>query len=77
MPIERELDAHFSEYVRMQWEKYCRDAVTGNLVRGTLYGKAKRWWGTVLNEQKKPETIACDVIAASLDGKQLLVGECK
>ena len=77
LPIEQDLNAHFSEYVSMQWEKLCRDAVTGNLVKGVLYGRAKRWWGSVLNEAKKPEQIEFDVMAESLDKRHLLVGECK
>ena len=76
-PIEQALNAHFSEFVSVQWEKLCRDAVTGNLVGGIVYGQAKRWWGSVLNEDKKPEQLEFDVIAESLDKKQLLVGECK
>lgn len=51
----------------MQWEKLCRDAVTGNLVNRVVYGKAKRWWGSVLNEDKKPEQVEFDVMAESLD----------
>lgn len=77
LPIEQALNAHFSEFVSVQWEKLCRDAVTGNLVDGIVYGQAKRWWGSVLNEDKKPEQLEFDVIAESLDKKQLLVGECK
>ena len=77
LPIEQVLNAHFSEFVSVQWEKLCRDAVTGNLVDGIVYGQAKRWWGSVLNEDKKPEQLEFDVIAESLDKKQLLVGECK
>ena len=77
LPIEQALTAHFSKYVSMQWEKLCRDVVTGNLVNGVVYGKAKRWWGSVLNENKKPEQVEFDVMAESLDKKYLLVGECK
>ena len=44
---------------------------------GIVYGQAKRWWGSVLNEDKKPEQLEFDVIAESLDKKRLLVGECK
>ncbi len=77
LPVEQALNAHFSEYVSMQWEKMCRDAVTGNLVNGVVYGTAKRWWGSVLNEDKKPEQVEFDVMAESLDKKYLLVGECK
>lgn len=77
LPIEQSLEAHFSEYVSMQWESLCREAVTGNIVNGILYGQAKRWWGSVLNEDNKPEQIELDVVAESLDKKYLLVGECK
>ncbi|MBO5024915.1 MAG: ATP-binding protein [Bacteroidaceae bacterium] len=77
LPIEQTLKTHFTEYVSLQWEKLCRDAVTGNLVDGVIYGKAKRWWGSVLNEDKKPERIEFDVMAESLDKKYLLIGECK
>lgn len=77
LPLEQALVAHFSEYVSMHWEKLCRDAVTGNMVNGIVYGKAKRWWGPVLNEKKEPEQIEIDVMAESLDKKYLLVGECK
>ena len=77
MPLEQALAAHFSEYVSMNWEKLCRDAVTGNIVNGTVYGKAKRCWGSVFNEDKKPEQVEFDVMAESLDKKYLLVGECK
>ena len=77
LPIEQALTTHFSEYVSMQWEKLCRDAVTGNLVNGVVYGQAKRWWGSVFNEDKKPEQVEFDVMAESLDKKSLLVGECK
>ena len=77
LPIKQALSAHFSEYVSMQWEKLCRDAVTGNLINGIVYGKANRWWGSIINEDKKPEQIEIDVMAESLDKKYLLVGECK
>lgn len=77
LPLEQALAAHFSEYVSMHWEKLCRDAVTGNMVNGIVYGKAKRWWGPVLNEKKEPEQVEIDVMAESLDKKYLLVGECK
>ena len=77
LPVEQALAARFPEYVGMQWEKLCRDAVTGNLVGGVVYGRAKRWWGSVLNEDRKPEQVEFDVVAESLDKRYLLVGECK
>ena len=76
-PVEQALKAHFAEYVSLQWESLCRDAITGNLIDGVLYGEAKRWWGAVLNEDKKPEQVELDVVAESVDKKYLLVGECK
>ena len=47
------------------------------MIDGTLYGVAKRWWGTVLDKEKKPHQIELDVVAESLDKKKILVGECK
>ena len=77
LPIEQLINAHFSKYVSMHWEKLCRNAVTGNVINGVLYDNAKRWWGTVLNEENKPEQVEFDVMAESVDKKFLLVGECK
>lgn len=77
LPLERALESHFSEYVSMAWERLCRDAVTGNSLNGIVYGKASRWWGSVLNEERKPEQVEFDVVAESLDKTYLLVGECK
>lgn len=37
------------------------------MVNGIVYGKAKRWWGSILNEDKKPEQVEFDVMAESLD----------
>lgn len=77
LPIEEILKKQFAKYIGLQWEKICRDAVTGNMLNNVLYGKASRWWGSVLNEEKKPEQIELDVVSESLDKKYLLVGECK
>lgn len=77
LPIEQALNAHFDEFVSMQWEKMCRDAVTGNVVGNVVYGKAKRWWGSVGGGAKRIEQIELDVVAESLDKQYLLVGECK
>lgn len=77
LPIEHAYHAHFSEYVSLQWERMCRDAVSGNIIDGVVYGNAKRWWGSVLNEQKNSEQVEFDVVAESIDKKNLLVGECK
>ena len=77
-PIEQALSYdHFSHHVGLQWKRMCRDAVTGNKVYGTVYGRARRWWGSVVNEDEEPEQIEIDVVAESLNKKSLLVGECK
>lgn len=76
-PVEEAFNTNFSAYVGLQWEKMCREAVSGNKIGGVTYGLARRWWGSVLNEDKKPEQIEIDVMAESLDHKYLLVGECK
>ncbi len=77
MPIEQALNAHFSEFVSGWWEKLCRDAVTGNMINGVLYGKARRWWGAVQDKVRNLRQVEFDVVAESLDKKYLLVGECK
>ncbi|MDO4462361.1 MAG: ATP-binding protein [Bacteroidia bacterium] len=63
----------FNQYVSMHWEQICRDAVSGREIDGVCYGVASRWWGAV----SKGEMVEIDVIAESLDGRSLLVGECK
>ncbi len=77
MPVEQALDARFTEHVGGQWERLCREAVTGNRIGGVLYGPARRWWGSVLGADGKPESVEFDIVAESLDKRQLLVGECK
>jgi hypothetical protein len=76
-PIEEMLDAHFTEFVGLQWERMCRNFVTGNEIAGVLYGPARRWWGSVMDEGKTPVQIELDVVAESIDHRYLLVGECK
>lgn len=39
----------------------------------SMYNLAGRWWGNV----SRDEAIELDVVAQSMDGKKLLVGECK
>ena len=58
------------------WEKLCREAVTGNTIGGITYSEAKRWWGQVLIDGQYKD-VELDIVAESIDGKHLLVGECK
>lgn len=60
------------------WEKLCREYVSGREIDGIYYGLASRWWGNVaVKEEKRNVAMEFDVVAKSLDGKHLLVGECK
>ena len=72
-PILATLDSRFSGYVADYWEKLCRETVSGNEIDGITYSMARRWWGGV----SSGERIELDVVAESLDGRYLLVGECK
>ena len=76
-PIEMSLHRKLHLHISQEWENLCRNAVTGNVIDGVIYGEAQRWWGSVLNEFGKPDQIELDVVAESLDKKYLLVGECK
>ncbi|WP_243347131.1 ATP-binding protein [Parabacteroides sp. FAFU027] len=60
-------------YISFWWEKLCRQAISGIEVDGYIFGYARSWWGNV----SKDERIEVDVVAESIDGKVLLVGECK
>ncbi|MCH5222824.1 MAG: ATP-binding protein [Muribaculaceae bacterium] len=75
-PIEIDLQSGLVNFVSSFWEKTCRDAVTGNELFGVLFGKASRWWGSVKTVQGIRQ-IEVDVVSESIDGKTILVGECK
>jgi AAA+ ATPase superfamily predicted ATPase len=73
VPMLTALNNRFPGYVGEHWERLCREAVSGNEIDGVTYGMARRWWGGV----SRDERIELDVVAESLDGSRLLVGECK
>lgn len=73
-----EIDSDFAGYVSQHWEYMCREAVSGNRMFGHRWKEASRWWGTVPDEEKgKFREMELDVVAESIDGNALLVGECK
>ena len=76
-PVDLSIEQGLGQYISLHWEKMCRDAVTGNEIEGKIYGNALRWWGAVLDQDKAVRQIELDVVAESLDGTSLLVGECK
>ncbi len=67
------ISPEFSRYVSNWWEKLCRLAVSGNTIKGDVYGMAGRWWGNI----SRDEAIELDIVAESMDKKKILVGECK
>lgn len=77
LPIQKSIDEHLQEYISLWWEKYCRDAITGSTIDGITYGRASRWWGTVIGDNGQPRQEEIDIVALSLDSQYLLVGECK
>ena len=76
LPVRAALDKEFSTHVGHWWEHLCRDAVTGNMLSGTLWSEARRWWGKVQTDGKW-EDVELDVVAESIDHKAILIGECK
>ncbi len=78
LPLEAALDSQLSSHIGYWWEHLCRDAVSGNRIDGIIFGKASRWWGKVLIEgEEKPRDVELDLVAESIDGKSILIGECK
>lgn len=74
--VLEQIDRGFGEYVARYWEHLCREAVSGNLLYGHRWGEASRWWGSVKTVGSIRE-MEFDVVAESIDGTALLVGECK
>lgn len=75
-PVDALLNDQLSSHIGGWWERICRDAVTGNMIDGVLYGEARRWWGSILVDGK-PQDVELDVVAESIDKKVILIGECK
>lgn len=71
--VSKSIRENFGGYLSWHWERLCRRAVSGSTIDGITYGIASRWWGNI----SRTETLEFDVVAESLDGKTLLVGECK
>ena len=67
------IEASLSAFVGARWEILCRHAVSGNMVDGTVWNVAGRWWGSV----SRDKSVELDVVAESLDKKKVLIGECK
>lgn len=75
-PLEIDLQNNLNGFISGFWEKICRDAVTGNELFGRIFGEASRWWGSVKTAEGFRQ-LEIDILAETLDGKAILVGECK
>lgn len=69
----RMIEGSLSEFVGARWKILCRHAVSGNLIDGTVWNVASRWWGSV----SRDKSVELDVVAESQDKKKVLIGECK
>lgn len=67
------LHKEFASYVGGHWEDLARQSVPFLGVGGLRWGPASRWWGTGTNGV----AMEFDVVAESLDGRAVLVGEVK
>ncbi|MFA4947755.1 MAG: ATP-binding protein [Candidatus Krumholzibacteriia bacterium] len=67
--IEKDLPVHRAEI----WEALVRRSVPRLSIDGREWGTANRWWGGGLDK----EPLEIDVVAESVDGKAVLVGEVK
>lgn len=76
--VSRQFNTHVGEI----WERLCAEAVSLNNLDGSDWGVASRWWGNVPvngadGRRTGAEEIELDIVAKSLDGSRLLIGECK
>jgi uncharacterized protein len=70
--IWNEIDQKFPIYFSTIWEEICRQAVP-MLNLPVKFKPAKRWWG---GREKRPLP-EIDIVAESVDGKYILIGEAK
>ncbi len=71
-PVEAGLRAALPQHCAGAWEVLARESVPHLRIGGIGWGVASRWWG---NGREGP--LEFDVVAESLDGDSVLVGEAK
>jgi uncharacterized protein len=71
--VAREVERSLPLHVSSVWEDLVRDAVPRAVWSGRRWGEAAPWWGPGLDRGP----LELDVVAQSLDGTELLVGEVK
>lgn len=71
-PVEARLREVFPQHCAEAWEHLARESVPLLPIGGVAWGPASRWWGMGLNGPQE-----FDVVAESLDGASVLIGEAK
>lgn len=71
--VAGEIEARFPHHVGEIWEELVRASVPRSDLFGKSWGSAARWWGP--GTDRNP--LELDLVAESLDGDELLVGEVK
>ena len=71
--VQEKINNNWKIYVSETWEELCRISVADLVIDGVSFQPVKRWW----KQSKNTGSNEIDIIAASLDGKSLLVGEVK
>jgi AAA+ ATPase superfamily predicted ATPase len=69
-PVVNKIQKQFRTYAAYTWERICRQAVTSMKFNGVAFKQAYKWWAS----SKKPTGL--DILAESVDGNCLLVGNC-
>ncbi|MDR1593145.1 MAG: ATP-binding protein [Prevotellaceae bacterium] len=68
--VVNQIQKQFQVYVSHTWKHICRQAVTSMKFNGIAFKPASGWWAS----SKNPEGL--DIVAESVDGNYLLVGDC-
>lgn len=71
-PVEARLSAAFPQHCAEAWEVLARESVPRLALGGATWGPASRWWGNGPDGVRE-----FDVVAESLDGESVLIGEVK
>lgn len=71
--VYKNLKGDIPKYISGIWEDLSRLSVPYLDINGIQWGPARRWWGS----DKKNTPIELDIVAESMDGKYVLLGEAK
>jgi AAA+ ATPase superfamily predicted ATPase len=71
--IINQMQQQFPNYVSFMWERFCRQSVTTMKFNGVAFKPASKWWGTL----SRNSVTEIDIVAESVDGNYLLIGDCK